>query len=254
MSNELEFTSNTEHSEGIEILVNMAKGGKIDPWDIDIVDVTDKFLHELVERKANNLRLTGKTILLAAILLRLKTDILEGIDPLADEFIDEMPMDDLDYDNPDFDMSAMNTKNFPSLEEVLERRTSVRLNKSRVVTLKDLIRQLEFYEEMEKRRSLKNAHERAKNRAARSYAHFTPEDIIDMAHDEYIEDGVEKLNLILTKLFESDERVELNELQETGMDKISIYIALLFLSARSRIDLVQEEFYSDLYIVQSEAV
>ena len=29
-------------SEGIEILVQMAKSGKIDPWNIDIVDVTDK--------------------------------------------------------------------------------------------------------------------------------------------------------------------------------------------------------------------
>ena len=33
------------------------------------------------------------------------------------------------------------------------------------------------------------------------------------------------------------------------MDKISTYIALLFLSADGRIDLVQEEFYSDLYVV-----
>lgn len=29
-------------SEGIGILVDMAKAGKIDPWNIDIVDVTDQ--------------------------------------------------------------------------------------------------------------------------------------------------------------------------------------------------------------------
>ena len=29
--------------DGIDILVNMAKQGKIDPWNIDIVDVTDKY-------------------------------------------------------------------------------------------------------------------------------------------------------------------------------------------------------------------
>jgi len=187
--------------------------------------------------------------LFAAILLRLKSDILEGIDPLAEnpeEFVDEF---NEDYDNPDFDYDNYSTNNVVSIDNVLERRTSVRLNRKRVVTLKDLIKQLEFYEEIERKRSLQNAHERAKRRA-RSYANFTPEDIIDIAHDEYIEDGVQRLHGILTKLFESEERIELSEIQETGMDKISTYIALLFLSARSRIDLVQEEFYSDLYIVQ----
>ena len=30
--------------EGIGILVSMAKAGKIDPWNVDIVEVTDKYL------------------------------------------------------------------------------------------------------------------------------------------------------------------------------------------------------------------
>ena len=67
-------------SEGIEILVQMAKSGKIDPWNIDIVDVTDKYLAHLFEMKAQNLRATGKTFLFASILLRLKSNVLEGND------------------------------------------------------------------------------------------------------------------------------------------------------------------------------
>lgn len=234
-------------SDGIEILVEMAKHGKIDPWNIDIVDVTDKFLQELIEMKTSNLRMTGRTLLFAAILLRLKSDILEGIDPLAEntdenlEFVEDFSGD---YDDPEY----VNPNNVISLDEVLARRTSVRLQRKRVVTLKELIRQLEFYEKIEQKRSLQNAHERAKRRA-KSYADFTPEDILDMAHDEYAEDKVEQLHDVLLRLFETNERVSLEELNSTGMDKISIYITLLFLSAKSRIDLVQEEFYSDLYIV-----
>ena len=34
------------------------------------------------------------------------------------------------------------------------------------------------------------------------------------------------------------------------MDKISAYIALLFLSAESDYELEQKEFYSDLYVVR----
>lgn len=38
--------------DGIEILVNMAKQGKIDPWNVDIVEVTDKYLMHLFQSKA----------------------------------------------------------------------------------------------------------------------------------------------------------------------------------------------------------
>jgi len=230
--------------DGIEILVDMAKTGKIDPWNIDIVDVTDKYLQHLVELKSNNLKFTGRTLLFAAVLLRLKSDVLEGIDPLA--LIDEA--EDDTYEESDID-DTVNTSNVISLEDALARRSSVRLNRQRVVTLNDLIKQLEFYEKIEKKRSLINAQERAQRRT-RSYADFTPDDILEMAHEEYIEEGIDKLHNILLRLFETNEKVELSELNETGMDKISTYITLLFLSARSRIDLVQEEFYSDLYIVQ----
>ena len=50
-------------SEGIGILVEMAKSGKIDPWNIDIVDVTDKYLAHMVQMKSQNLRVTGRTFL-----------------------------------------------------------------------------------------------------------------------------------------------------------------------------------------------
>ena len=65
--------NNNTEVDGIEILVNMAKQGKIDPWNVDIVEVTDKYLTHLFQSKAQNLRLTGRTLLFAAILLKLKS-------------------------------------------------------------------------------------------------------------------------------------------------------------------------------------
>ena len=40
--------------DGIEILVDLAKHGKIDPWNVDIVEVTDKYLMHLFQSKAQN--------------------------------------------------------------------------------------------------------------------------------------------------------------------------------------------------------
>lgn len=247
----ISLNSPSEQLDGIEILVSMAKNGKVDPWNIDIVDITDKYLLHLAESKSNNLRLTGRTLLFAAILLKLKSNILEGID--ANEFDPQTENMELEYDDDwdgnEIEEEPINRNNVISIEEVLQRRTSVRLNRNRVVTLKDLIRQLEFYEEMDRKQSLKNSLERAKRRV-KSYAKLTSDDIINLAHDEYIENSVRILHENLIKIFETEEKVELNTLTLLGMDKISAYIALLFLSASTDFDLIQDEFYSDLYVTR----
>ena len=240
-----------EQVDGIEILVNMAKTGKIDPWNVDIVDVTDKYLAHLFQMKAQNLRLTGRTLLFAAILLRLKSNVLEGIDVNQIEGInEEEQVDEFGLEDDGWDDNEINTNNVVSLDEVLQRRTSIRLNRSRTVNLKDLIKQLQFYEELDRKQALKNAHERAKRRV-RSYARLTPDDIVNLAHDEYIEKSVEVLHENLKKIFETQDKVELTTLTLLGLDKISAYIALLFLTAdpEANIDVYQEEFYGELYAV-----
>ena len=253
---DLDFNSlNNEQNEvdGISILVQMAKNGKIDPWNIDIIDVTDKYLTHLFQTKAQNLRLTGRTLLFASILLKLKSNILEGVE--LSDFEPQMEEPDFGYDDDslDYENEYIPTNNVVSIDEVLQRRTSVRLNRNRVVTLRDLIRQLEFYETLDKKQSLKNAHERAKRRV-RNYSNLSAEDIINLAHDEYIEKGVQRLRANLEEILNRQDKIELNELTLLGMDKISAYISLLFLTVDSDYDLVQDDFYSDLYVVKVEKV
>ena len=246
------ITNENNEVDGIEILVQMARQGKIDPWNIDIIDITDKYLTHLFQSKSQNLRLTGRTLLFASILLKLKSNILEGVElsdfdtqPEEPEFYDDEPLD--------YEQEYIPTNNVVSIDEVLQRRTSVRLNRNRVVTLRDLIRQLEFYEMLDKKQSLKNAHERAKRRV-KNYSNLSPEDIINLAHDEYIEKGVERLRANLEDILNRQYKIELNELTLLGMDKISAYISLLFLTAESDYDLEQDEFYSDLYVVKREHI
>ncbi|MCD8378707.1 MAG: segregation/condensation protein A [Candidatus Gastranaerophilales bacterium] len=237
--------------DGIEILVAMAKQGKIDPWNIDIVDVADKYSVQVFQTKAQNLRCTSRVLLFAAILLKMKSDILEGI-----EINDLVPdAQNVEFDDTDSSMyeyeDYVPTNNVISFDEVLQRRTSVRLNRNRVVTLRDLIRQLEFYAQLDKKASIKNAHERAKRRV-RNYSNLSADDIINLAHDEYIKKGVERLKANLTEILDRQDKIELNELILLGMDKITAYLSLLFLAAEGEYDLVQDEFYSDLYVVKYE--
>ena len=241
--------------DGIEVLVQMAKQGKIDPWNIDIADIADKYMMHIAQSKSNNLRLTGRALFFLAVLLKLKSNVLVGIDPMQFEINEEYNPEYDDTDDSRFSDDLYYQDYFPDnvipIEDIIQRRTSVKQNRNRIVTLKDLIRQLEFYERLDKQQSVKNSLERAKRRV-RNYSNMSTSDIINLAHEEYIESGVKILHENLTKIFETEEKVELKTLTLLGLDKITAYISLLFLTAESDFDLEQEEFYSDLYVVKSK--
>lgn len=241
-----------EQLDAIGILVDLAKSGKIDPWNIDIVDVYDKYVTRLAELRATNLKLAGRGILFASILLKLKSNVLKGInvldfDPYND---DENEFYDDYADLEDGEQLKIPTNNIISFAEVLQRRTSTRLNRSRNVTLKDLIRHLEFYEQLEKKKSLKNQLDKQKRRV-RDYSKLSAKDIRNLAHEEYIEILVEKMRQNLTKILDHEEKIELKELSLLGFDRTSAYLAVLFLSARDSFEIVQEEFYGKLYVRRS---
>lgn len=249
-----DYSGNTpqEELDGIELLYQMARQGKIDPWNIDIVDVADKYMVHLAQNKGS-LKSRGKAILYLAILLKLKSNAIVGLDPFQFDEDNNAEYDDDNDSRFNEDLYEEDSFTFDKhyMNDILERKRSIKLNRNRIVTLKDLIRQLEFYEELDKKQALKNQLERAHNRV-RSYARMTSEDIINIAHEEYIETSVKILEANLNKIFETEEKVELRTLTLLGLDKISAYVALLFLTAESDYSLEQEEFYSDLYVVKDK--
>src|SRR6056297_2906440 len=68
--------------EPVELLVQLAEEGEIEPWDIDIVQVTDAFLERLDE---TDLRTTGRALFYASVLLRMKSDGMLADDDDDDE-------------------------------------------------------------------------------------------------------------------------------------------------------------------------
>jgi segregation and condensation protein A len=234
-------------ADGVELLVELAKTGEIDPWNIDIVKVADQYLKAVAELKESDLKITGKTVLYLAILLRMKSDQLAGINYLnpPDEFLDEL----LEPDFMDNNRLIQPKFSFRSLDEVIKRRTSTKQPRIRNVTLEDLIQELQKYEALEKRRSLKEKVEKASNRRMMDYADFTADDIEDMAHQEFHEDTVSQLRFMLERILINQEQVSLSEIMDKGgLDKISAFLALLFLTARGGFSMYQDEFYAEVYV------
>ena len=237
-------------TDAIEIILDLVRMGKIDPWNIDIVDLYDKYMARISELKQDNLRSVGKALLFSSTLLKIKSDIFQGIS------INDFEVEPLDYfedDNFDEDYEQMQlpTNNIVSFDEVLQRRTSIRLNRKRNVTLKDLIRHIQFYEELEKKYAIKSALDR-KERRVRNYASLKAHQIKELAHDEYVEEVVERMRQNLAQILEREENIELRELCLLNFDRSSAYIALLFLTREEQYELYQEEFYGKLFVKKAE--
>ena len=79
---------------------------EIDPWDIDIIDLTNKFLERIRKLKNLDLRISGKTILTASILLRMKSEELmreEQKEEIDEEFFDFWE----DIENAEFEIDEI---------------------------------------------------------------------------------------------------------------------------------------------------
>ena len=254
--NYLDFEGITKNErgefDGIDVLFAMARQGKLDPWAVDIVEVADMFSAHLFQSKAQNLRYSSRVILYASLLLKMKADILDGID--ISEIIPPEPIDGTDPWDPGYgegDVNYIPTNNVASFEEVLQRRTSVRLNRNRVVTLRDLVRQLEFYAQLDKKLEIENAKKRAQQaRRSRDLSKLTPADMVNLAHEEDYKLGASILRNNLTEILEREDKIELNELTLLGLDRITAYISLLFLVTEGNYTLKQDDFYGDLYVIK----
>ncbi len=246
--------------QGLEILLDLAKTGEIDPWDVDIVKVADEYLKAVAEireetmTEQTGLKITGKMLLYLAILLRMKSDKLAGIDylePAPEEaFLEELLDGDIDLDGRGL-KNRMGQMMLPytSLDQLIQRRTSTKEKRIRRVTLEDLIVELKKYEELERKRSMREKVEKDDHRRMTDYSHLTSDDIEELAHEEFIEDTILRLKEILERLLVHNEQISLTELMEAGrIDKVSAFLALLFLAARGVVDMHQEEFYAELYV------
>jgi segregation and condensation protein A len=227
----------------VEILVGLAERGEIDPWNINIIEVTDRFLNELERRRQLNLQVSGRTLFYAATLLRMKSEHLSlqsdqeqaGLDE-ADEAIGE-----------NFDLELESEIDYQGrlgpierLEHEIQRRLDRKNLRKSPVTLFELIIELKNIEKEERRR---------RRFSDTGDDLIYAEDVVGIAHDEgYQESAMIRLAEYLEGL-EIDAEMTLVDLctqLEWGIPEV--YIPLLFLALDGRCSLRQEEFFGDVYI------
>ena len=222
----------------VEILVGLAERGEIDPWNIDIIEVTDRFLSELERRRQLNLQVSGRTLFYAATLLRMKS---EHLDTTADEEEDDGSDGEFDADGDlDFtDESRLGP--IERLEREIQRRLDRKNLRKSPVTLFELIIELKNLEKEERRR----------HRLPPAEDDFLLEadDVVGIAHEEGYQDSSRLIIEECLANADPNEEITLAELcKDLGWKLPDVYLPLLFIALDGGCSLRQEEFFGDVYV------
>ncbi len=249
----------------IALLIDLAQKGEIDPWDVQVIEVIDRYLIKLLANQETappayetDLSQSGQAFLSASMLVLFKANTLSvELNPVEQEELLALQEAILDQSRTHYDRH-------------LSRRTAALPPQKRAVTLIELIAQLQL---MAVQKSLSEQEQDGPNRRRQvrpaSRAQLTRA-TLELAHQENLTEVAGKLDRVLTdysQQFQGQSWLNLDQLvslwhQQTNSlplldssqcdlakgDRISVFWALLLLSAQSKVELEQEEFYQEIKI------
>ena len=241
----------TSAQETIAELIDLAQQGEINPWDVQVIDVIDRYLSELAFQTDPYLSESGQAFLWASMLVLLKAETLA-----QEEAIEELPSPE----EIDLDFTRNYTPQY--LERHIRLRAVPQTLQKRPVTLQDLIIQLqEIQGEMDTK--IQQPRRRPPSKGSLKAA-------LELAHQENLTETAIALEIMLQEWWRShpeidfinlDDLVELwQENQPESLvtnqaihssehsDRVAIFWALLLLTAQSQVELWQADFYQELQI------
>jgi segregation and condensation protein A len=232
----------------------MSAKGEIDPKNIDIIDVTDRFLRAIAAAPKENLRQSGKILFHASVLLRMKAEALLSYEAesAGDDFLDfDADGSPIIYDSNREPVARQIT--IQDLERALVRRSHVNQIRTRRVTLEQLIEALREAERMET--AVKVVRRVEPKIDMEGYHEMRDvDDIFALAHDEDIDKVIERVEQILIQALDPNDLMTLVKLIQCLGDRgdwVDAFLAVLFLSNAGKITLEQEEFYGPLYLTRA---
>ncbi|NEP63736.1 MAG: segregation/condensation protein A, partial [Symploca sp. SIO2G7] len=162
--------ANSLAQRAIAFLIDLSERGEINPWDVNVIDVVDRFLKSLKEQQApvidngrspyeKNLSESGQAFLYASMLVLLKADTLIRTE------VDEEEVPDFDDMEEAFEPQGYAKRLPRNLENYIHRRAVASPPEKRQVTLQELIAQLETMAA-----AMANSTPRIRNRVARPHS------------------------------------------------------------------------------------
>jgi len=255
--------------EPVELLVQLAKRGDIEPWDIDIVAVTDEFLAALDEA---DLRTSGRALFYASVLLRMKSDAMleDDDDEEADAEAEEPERAPWEPPPPGEDGEQPAYDPVSALEAEMDRRLERKHARGSPQTLDELVRELREAErgswwkesrEYDTADSPQGFRRGVQELDYHSGDEFrmddepTAEEALGNAHEEDIEATIADVEDVLDDQYDAGRtEVLYAEIADAGPSRVETFLALLFLAHRGAVTLEQDDLFGDLWVCDPEAV
>jgi segregation and condensation protein A len=251
--NDLDHIKANLDDASLEILVDMAKEGDLDPWDINLEKVTSKYLSAINQNPTDCLKEAGRAIFYASVLLRMKSDILAMQSSEALNIGIHRELDDNYLLEEELANSQIKQITFNDLEAAIRRKYIQKAKRFRKLTLKDLIQALQDAKEEEENRIYRK---QQRLFDLENYSIIAPEvgdDIMELTHAENLEAAIERLGIILPEHIVDGDRLEFESIVKMLGCWSNAFLAILFLAHEHQIEFKQENFYGELWIHEPES-
>ncbi|MBI5389002.1 segregation/condensation protein A [Candidatus Woesearchaeota archaeon] len=223
------------------IIQDLVKNEQMDPWDVDVSVLTQRFLQTLKKLKEMDFRISGKIVLASAILVKVKSvhfmdKDISYLDALFAS--SEEQEEDMGFDDDILPEAGAAPFERPAL---LPRTPQPRTRK---VSLQDLMQALEQALEVNRRRNLRLL--------ASVPVMEMPKKTVDMSQI------IMKLYGNIKQYFGANKALTFSQLvpSDSKEDKVLTFIPLLHLTNQRKINLEQKEHFGeiDIYLLKNKEV
>ncbi len=201
-----------------DLIIQLVDKNKLDPWNIDIIEIVDSYVDTVKKLKVVDFRIPANIILAAAILLRMKSNLIS------------MP----DYSEQGEVTAEVEERPYMVVDPLSLRQ---RLAPKRRISLNELITALD---------------EAIKIKDFRTTVLPRQQISIPISLENFdIEAETERIYTVINRNVDKSKMItfsHLSSVSETGDVLLGLFIPLLFLAHKERVVLIQEKFFSEIII------
>lgn len=206
----------------VDMLLDLVIAEELDPWDVDVEEIAGKFTRQVRQMMKLNLRLSGRTILAASVLLRIKSERFFEQEDGEEELYEplEEAGEEPEYADP------------PAMREPLRRRVEKR------TTIFEMVESLQLALKEELVR--KNYPKRRKRRPR----------LVMEVDEKSIKEKMEKVYLKVKNLGSRERVVRFWELVEGSnrLELIETLLYLLYLDYEGKLRVWQDELFGEIFV------
>ena len=204
----------------------------LDPWNLNLKTLSDSFVNYLVKVKELDFKVPAKYLIIAAVLLRMKSDHLQYIGDVVSEYMkgDEEIADDIAMED------SLNGINGIEKFEVTPVTVPPKRHPRRKIMITELITALRTVLRTERRRRIRREKRRGR---------------IEIEKDKL----TERIDSLYHKINEIMKNLKEDELKFSNLVKgwkreevIDTFVPIVYLDHAKKIDMRQEKIFDEIYI------